>query len=156
MLNVFDKLIERAKQTQKRIVLTETEDERVLEAAGKAAKMNLCKVILLGNKNELASHFTDEMLNNIEFVDVKEDNLKKEIYASNLYELRKAKGMTEEQAKEQVNHKLVYAMLMLRLGDADGVVSGAITHTADVLRPAFQIVKTKTGIKKVTSVLIME
>ena len=79
MLNVFDKLIERAKQTQKRIVLTETEDERVLEAAGKAAKMNLCKVILLGNKNELASHFTDEMLNNIEFVDVKEDNLKKEI-----------------------------------------------------------------------------
>ena len=156
MLNVFDKLIERAKQTQKRIVLTETEDERVLEAAGKAAKMNLCKVILLGNKNELASHFTDEMLNNIEFVDVKEDNLKKEIYANNLYELRKAKGMTEEQAKEQVNHKLVYAMLMLRLGDADGVVSGAITHTADVLRPAFQIVKTKPGIKKVSSVFIME
>lgn len=156
MTNVFDKLIERAKQTQKRIILTETEDERVLEAAGKAASMGLCKVILLGKESELAGRYTPEMLKNIEFVDVSENNLKKEIYASNLYELRKAKGMTEEQAKEQVNHKLVYAMLMLRLGDADGVVSGAITHTADVLRPAFQIVKTKPGIKKVSSVFIME
>lgn len=156
MLNVFDKLIERAKQVQKRIILTETEDERVIEAAGKAADMGLCKVILLGNAQELSSRFTEKMLKNIEFVDVKEENEKKELYANTLYELRKAKGMTEEQAKEQVNNKLNYAMLMLRCGDADGVVSGAITHTADVLRPAFQIVKTKPGVKKVSSVFIME
>lgn len=156
MLNVFDKLIERAKLVQKRIILTETEDERVIEAAKKAADMGLCKVILLGKRQELASRFTEKMLKNIEFVDVTEDNLKKELYANTLYELRKAKGMTEEQAKEQVNNKLNYAMLMLRMGDADGVVSGAITHTADVLRPAFQIVKTKPGIKKVSSVFIME
>lgn len=156
MLNVFDKLIERAKLVQKRIILTETEDERVIEAAKKASDMGLCKVILLGKRQELASRFTEKMLKNIEFVDVTEDNSKKELYANTLYELRKAKGMTEEQSKQQVNNKLNYAMLMLRMGDADGVVSGAITHTADVLRPAFQIVKTKPGVKKVSSVFIME
>lgn len=156
MINVFDKLIERAKETKKRIVLTETEDDRVLEAAAKASKMGLCKVILLGKAEELASRFSQEELKNIQFVDVLEDNFKKEIYANSLYELRKEKGLTEEQAKEQTNNKLVYAMLMLRLGDADGVVSGAVNHTADVLRPAFQIVKTKPNIKKVSSVFIME
>jgi phosphate acetyltransferase len=64
--------------------------------------------------------------------------------------------MTEEMAKEQVKDKLVYANLMLRSKDADGLVSGAITHTSDVLRPAFQIVKVKPGISKVSSVFIME
>ena len=73
-----------------------------------------------------------------------------------LVELRKNKGMTEEMARKQVNDKLVYAMLMLRSGDADGVVSGAINHTADVLRPAFQIVKVKPGVGKVSSVFIFE
>ena len=156
MTNVFDKLIESAKKTQKRIILTETEDERVLEAAGKAAEMNLCKVILLGKKEELENRYTEDMLKNIEFVDVEKSSEKKDAYANTLFELRKAKGMTEEQAKEQVNNKLNYAMLMLRMGDADGVVSGAVNHTATVLRSAFQIVKTKPGVKKVSSVFIME
>ena len=156
MANVFDKLFERAKQTQRRIILTETEDERILEAAGKAADMGLCKVVLLGSEKELAGRYTEKMLEYIDFVDVMEEGAKKESYINALYELRKAKGMTEEQARQQVNNKLVYAMLMLRLGDADGVVSGAVNHTADVLRPAFQIVKTKPGVKKVSSVFIME
>lgn len=155
MANVFEKLIERAKQTQKRIVLTESEDERVLEAAKKAAEMGLCKVVLLGKK-ELSARYSEDALKNIEIIDVEEDSARKTEYANALYELRKAKGMTEEQAKVQVNNKLNYAMLMLRLGDADGVVSGAINHTADVLRPAFQIVKTKPGVKKVSSVFVME
>ncbi len=155
MANVFDKLIERAKQTRKRIILTETEDERVLEAASKAAEMNLCKVILLGQE-DLASRFSNKALENIEFIDVAIDTDKKQAYANALYELRKAKGMTEAEAQEQVNNKLNYAMLMLRMGDADGVVSGAVNHTATVLRSAFQIVKTKSGVKKVSSVFIME
>ena len=96
------------------------------------------------------------MLKNIEIVDPAEDSEKKETYISTLVELRKNKGMTEEMARKQVNDKLVYAMLMLRLGDADGVVSGAINHTADVLRPAFQIVKVKPGVGKVSSVFIFE
>lgn len=156
MTNVFDKLIEKAKQTNKRIVLTETEDERVIEAAQKAAEINLCKIILLGKESELKSKFTSKALENISFVDPSESSQKRDEYASLLFELRKAKGMTEEMAKEQVKDKLVYANLMLRSKDADGLVSGAITHTSDVLRPAFQIVKVKPGISKVSSVFIME
>ncbi len=157
MSNVFDKLIEKAKHTEKRIVLTESEDERVLTAAESAASMDLCKVYLLGNKSELASRFSAEALKNIVFIDTTEENDKQKEYANLLYELRKAKGMTEEKALETVKKdKLAYAMLMLKSEDADGVVSGAITHTADVLRPAFQIVKMKPGVSKVSSVFIME
>ncbi len=156
MANVFDGLIEKARHTGKRIVLTETEDARVIEAAGKAAEMDLCKVILLGKQAELEANFSKEALCNITFVDTTEKSEKVDEYVSLLCELRKSKGMTEEQASEQVKDKLVYAMLMLKSGDADGVVSGAITHTADVLRPAFQVVKVKQGVKKVSSVFIME
>lgn len=157
MSNVFDKLIEKAKHTGKRIVLTETEDERVLNAAEKSASMDLCKVVLLGKETELAEKFSAEALKNIVFIDTTEENDKQKEYANLLYELRKAKGMTEEKANELVKKdKLVYAMLMLKSEDADGVVSGAITHTADVLRPAFQIVKMKPGVSKVSSVFIME
>lgn len=153
---VFDNLIEKAKHTNKKIVLTETEDSRVIEAAGKAASMDLCKVMLLGKEEELKSHFSEVALKNITFIDTSVSNEKSAEYANVLYELRKAKGMTEEQAKSLVKDKLTYAMLMIKTGDADGVVSGAITHTADVLRPAFQIVKVKPGISKVSSVFIME
>ena len=157
MSNVFDKLIEKAKHTEKRIVLTESEDERVLTAAESAASMDLCKVYLLGKESELASRFSAEALKNIVFIDTTEENDKQKEYANLLYELRKAKGMTEEKALETVKKdKLAYAMLMLKSEDADGVVSGAITHTADVLRPAFQIVKMKPGVSKVSSVFIME
>ena len=156
MSDVFEKLIEKAKHTGKRLVLTESEDERVLTAAEKAAAMDLCKVVLLGKESELKSRFTAEALNNIVFVDVEEVNEKQKEYVNMLVELRKSKGMTEEQANKQIKNKLVYAMLMVRAGDADGVVSGAITHTSDVLRPAFQIVKVKPGTSKVSSVFIME
>lgn len=156
MSNVFDKLIEKARHTGKRIILTETEDNRVLDAANKAGELDLCKIILLGKENELKSHFSEKALENITFVDPEEQNDKKQEYISTLYELRKAKGMTLEQASTAVHDKLIYADLMLKCGDADGLVSGAITHTADVLRPAFQIVKVKPGIKKVSSVFIME
>ncbi len=156
MSNVFDKLILNATGSGKKIVLTESEDNRVLEACEKAAASNLCKVALLGKKSELENKFSAKALENIEFIDVTEPNEKQSEYVSLLYELRKAKGMTEEKAREQVKDKLVYANLMLRSGDADGIVSGAITHTADVLRPAFQITKMKEGISKVSSVFIME
>lgn len=157
MANVFDGLIEKARHTGKRIILTETEDARVIEAAGKAAELDLCKVVLLGNKDELSSNFSSAALENIEFIDPSVENEKQKEYISTLFELRKAKGMTEEMAEKQVKtDKLVYADLMLKAGDADGLVSGAITHTADVLRPAFQIVKMKPGVSKVSSVFIME
>jgi len=156
MSNVFDKLIEKAKHTGKRIVLTETEDERILVAAENAAKMDLCKIVLIGKESELKAHFSAEALKNISFVDNFEENQKRNEYINLLYELRKNKGMTLDIASEQVKNKLTFAMLMVKSSDADGVVSGAITHTADVLRPAFQIVKVKPGVSKVSSVFIME
>ncbi len=156
MFGVFDKIIEKAKHKNKRIVLTETEDDRVLSAGEMASKMDLCKVILLGNESELKSKFSEEALKNITFISPEVSGEKAEQYAKTLYELRKSKGMTEEQAKETIKDKLVYAMLMIKNGDADGIVSGAITHTADVLRPAFQIVKVKPGVSKVSSVFITE
>lgn len=155
MTNIFDKLIERAKKHQKRIVLTESEDERILQAVSKASDIGLCKVILLGDES-LKKRYTKKQLENIEIIDVSRESEKKQAYQNMLFELRKAKGMTEQMAKEQVNNKLNFAMLMLRSGDADGVVSGAINHTADVLRSAFQIVKPRSGVGKVSSVFIME
>lgn len=156
MSNVFDKLIEKAKHTNKRIVLTETEDERILHAAENAASTDLCKVILLGNEKNLKTKFSDNALKNIIFVDNQLEDEKFNQYSNLLYELRKHKGMTIELAKVQAHEKLTFAMLMLKNGDADGVVSGAITHTADVLRPAFQIVKMKNGVSKASSLMIME
>ena len=109
MSNVFDKLIEKARHTGKRIILTETEDARVIEAANKAAELDLCNVVLLGKEDELKSNFSADALKNITFIDVTEENEKKDAYVNDLYELRKAKGMTEEQAKEALrlaSHKL--------------------------------------------------
>lgn len=157
MSNVFDGLIEKARHTGKRIVLTESEDIRVLDAAKKSASLDLCKVVLLTTGTELSDDFLAEEHENIEVINISLETEKTNEYITTLYELRKEKGMTEELAKKQVTgDKLVYAMLMLRNGDADGVVSGAINHTADVLRPAFQIVKVKKGVSKVSSVFIME
>ena len=156
MSNVFDKLVSRAMHTGKRIVLTETEDERILEAAENAAKTDLCKVVLVGDESKLKSKFTDDALKNIVFANNAVEDSKFDDYVNLLYEIRKNKGMTIDQAKIQLKNKLTYAMMMLKNNDADGVVSGAITHTADVLRPAFQIVKVKEGVSKVSSFMIME
>ena len=157
MSNVFDGLIEKARHTGKKIVLTESEDQRIIEAAKKAAGLDLCKVMLLVKNEDVKSNFSEEELNNIEIIDISVENEKTNEYIDTLYELRKEKGMTEELAHKQVtSDKLVYAMLMLRLGDADGVVSGAINHTADVLRPSLQILKTAAGQKLVSGFFIMD
>lgn len=156
MSNVFDKLIEKARHTEKRIILTETEDQRVIDAVNKAGELDLCKIILLTKNENLDGKISAGAEKNVTIIDISADSEKKEQYIQTLYELRKAKGVTEEQARTMVLDKLIYADLMLRNLDADGLVSGAITHTADVLRPAFQIVKVKPGVKKVSSVFIME
>lgn len=156
MSNVFDGLIEKARHTNKRIILTETEDQRIIDATKKASDLDLCKIILLGKREDLAHNFSEKQLKNIEFVDTELENETTKKYVDLLVELRKNKGMTEALAKQQVKNKLIFANLMLKSGDADGLVSGAINHTADVLRPAFQIVKMQPNIKKVSSVFIME
>ena len=94
-------------------------------------------------------------LEGLEIIDPKTSD-KCEQYAATLYELRKAKGMTPEQAAELVKDPMYYGVMMVKMGDADGLVSGAIHSTGDMLRPALQIIKSKPGIKTVSSCFLME
>lgn len=154
--DVFSQIIERAAGSNARIVLPEGSDERIILAAEMAARKDLCELIVLGDKITLATKFSRKALKNITIIDPATESKKREMYANTLYELRKHKGMTPEQALEELKDNLVFAMLMLKSDDADGIVAGAITETADVLRPAFQIIKTKPDCSKVSSVMLME
>ncbi len=154
--DVFKLILDKAKCSGKKIVLPEGSDERIINAAKQATKLDICHVILLGNVNLLSEYFTKKELKNITIFNPENDGHRREIYANTYYELRKHKGMTPEQALEDMKDHNKFAMMMLYTGDADGVCSGAVTETAEVLRPAFQIIKAKPGIGKVSSSFIME
>ena len=154
--NVFEGILKRAEGTGKKIVLPEGNDERVIEAAEKAALMNICKVIIIGNKEVLQSKFSKKALNNIEIIELETEGKKREMYAKTLFELRQSKGMTEEKANELVKDPMYFATMMLHSCDADGIVAGAVYESAEVMRPSFQIIKTSKEISKVSSCFIME
>lgn len=153
--DTFKSIIDKAVGTGKVIVLPEGNDERVVEAAEKASLMNLCKVILIGNKILLKDKLSKKALRNIEIIDVQSETHRREMYAHSLYELRKNKGLSEDQAFELLKDPMYYATMMLHSDDADGVVAGAVYESADVMRPAFQIIKTRNDISKVSSAFIM-
>jgi len=154
--NVFEGIIKRAEGCGKKIVLPEGDDPRVIEACEKAALLNICKVIIIGNKELLETKFSKKAMANIEIIELAQEGKKREMYAKSLYELRKEKGMTEEKANKLMNDNMYYATMMLQSGDADGIVAGAVYESAEVMRPAFQIVKTSKEISKVSSCFIME
>lgn len=149
---------ERAKESIKTIILPEAEDKRVLEAAAKVTKEGFAKIILLGNEEIIAA---DCKKYNIDLNDVKIINPltseKKEQYIQNLYELRKAKGMTIEQAEELIKIPTYFGMMMLKDKEkvADGLVSGACHSTSDTLRPALQILKTAPNTKLISAFFVM-
>ncbi len=154
--DVFNNILERAAGSTARIVLPEGHDPRVLEAAEIASTQNLCKIILLGDKITLASRLSKKALKNITIIDPKTQAKKREMYANSLYELRKDKGLTEDAAMEMLKDNLTYAMMMLKSEDAEGVVAGAVRESADVLKSAFKIIKTRPNVSKVSSAMIME
>ena len=154
--DVFAPIIEEAIGSNARIVLPEGSDERIVEAARLASLQDLCKIIILGDHITLATKFNKKELKNITIIDPLTDGKKREMYAHTLYELRKHKGMTIEQALEQLKNPITFAMMMLKSDDADGVVAGAITSTANVLKPAFQIIKTRPDCTRVSSAMLME
>lgn len=154
--DVFDSILDSAMGSTARIVLPEGHDQRVIEAAEKAASMGLCKIILLGDKITLATRFSKKALKNITIIDPKSQGKRREMYANSLYQLRKDKGMTVDVAMEKLKDNLTYAMMMLKSEDAEGVVAGAVRESADVLRAAFQIIKPRANISKVSSAMIME
>ena len=149
----IDAMIERAKQDRKTIVLPEGNDPRVLGGAEKALAAGLADIIILADSRDgLVGQFN---LEGATFIDPATSELTPEL-ASRLYELRKAKGMSEEQAAAKVLEPAYFGVMLVKTGRADGMVCGARHATADVLRPALQILKTAPDATSVSSFFVME
>ena len=151
---LLDEIKAKAASLKKTIVLCEGEDKRVVEAAAQITKEGIAKIVLIGNEEEAKRVAPGVDLTGITLVDPLTSEKTAE-YAKILYEARKAKGMTEEQAAQQAKDRTMFGALMLKAGDVDGYVSGACHSTANTLRPGLQVVKTAPGIKTVSSCFIM-
>ena len=155
MSSFIEKIKERAKQDKKTIVLPESMDRRTFEAAAQVLKEDIANLIIIGTEEEIAK--------NSEGLDISKAKIinpftyeKTEDYLNLFVELRKNKGLTYEDAKKTaLGDYMYYACLMVKAGDADGVVSGACHSTANTLRPSLQIIKTKPGVKLVSSFFVM-
>jgi len=152
---IIDKIKAKAKADVKHIVLPEGEETRNAQAAAIIAAEGLAKLTLLGNPEKVKEAANGASLEGVTIIDPANSEKCAE-YAAMLYEIRKAKGMTEEKAAALVKDPMYYGVMMVKAGDADGLVSGAIHSTGDMLRPALQIIKSKPGIKTVSSCFLME
>ena len=154
---IIDKIKAKAASDVRTIVLPEGEEERNVQAASKISKAGLARIIMLGDpeKVKAVAEKFGVCLCGVEIINPATSD-KAGGYAEKLYELRKAKGMTEEQAAKLVADPMYYGVMMVKMGDADGLVSGAIHSTGDMLRPALQIIKAKPGMKTVSSCFLME
>ena len=155
-MSFIEEIKVRASKNIKTIILPEAEDRRVLEAAAKVTKEKFAKIILIGNENKIKESAKEYGLDltSVQIVNPEKSD-KKELYAERLYELRKNKGMTLEEAKKVVLDPTHFGMMMLKSEDADGLVSGAAHSTSDTLRPALQILKTAPGTKLVSAFFVM-
>ncbi|WP_024954638.1 phosphate acetyltransferase [Sulfurospirillum arcachonense] len=149
-------LFERARSNRKKIVLPESNDERILRATEILLRRNVVDIVLLGDKDEIehkvASLGLD--LSNVEIINPQKSELTN-IFINEFYELRRKKGLTLEAAKDAMTHVSYFGTMMVHMGYADGMVSGAIHTTGDTIRPALQIIKTKPGISTVSSLFFM-
>ena len=152
---IIDTIKAKARARVMHIVLPEGEETRNVHAASIIQKEGLARLTLLGDAEKIKAAYPDVCLCGVEIVNPATSERAPE-YAAKLYELRKAKGMTEEKAAELVKDPMYYGVLMVKCGDADGLVSGAIHSTGDMLRPALQIIKTKPGMKSASSCFLME
>ena len=155
-MSFIEEIKNRAKKDIKTIILPEAEDVRVLEAASKVKMQGFAKVILIGNEEQVKKDAMENGLNldGIEIINPKKSE-NKERYANELFELRKNKGMTIEEAQNLVLNPVYFGMMMVKLGEADGLVSGAAHSTSDTLRPALQILKTAPGTKLVSAFFVI-
>ena len=155
-MSFINDIKQRAKQDIKTIILPESNDLRVIKATEQVLKEGYSDIILIGNKEEIKKLSQE---NNIDISKAKiVDPLKSDKfseYAERFYELRKAKGMTLDKAKEIMKDNVYFGMMMVKQGDGDGLVSGACHSTADTLRPALQILKTAPGTKLVSAFFLM-
>lgn len=155
-MTFIENIKEKAKKDIKTIILPEAEDIRVLKATEQIIKEGFAKVILIGDTTQIKEDASKNNLNisDAEIINPKTSD-KFEEYANSLYELRKAKGMTLEQAKKLLLEPIYFGMMMVKNNDADGLVSGACHSTANTLRPALQILKTAPGTKLVSAFFVM-
>ncbi len=154
-MGFIDVIKERARKNMKTIVLPETSDRRVLEAAHTILAEGVSNIVLIGSSEEIAKNAQGLDLSKATVVDPNHTD-KLQSYVDQFVELRKSKGMTPEEARELLTKDYQYfGMMMVKTGDADGLVSGAIHSTADTLRPALQILKTAPGTKLVSAFFLM-
>ena len=154
MSKLMDEIKAKAAKLNKHIVLAEGEEERIIRAAEIISAKKIARLTLIGNPDVIKAKCPDAKLDGVTIVDPATSPKTKE-YAALLFELRKAKGMTLEQAEKLALDCSYFSVLMIKAGDADGMVSGAVHSTGDTLRPALQIIKTAPGISTVSSCFIM-
>lgn len=156
-MTLFERLTERARQNRRRLVLPESLEPRTLQAANRVIEAQIADVTFIGKKSEILAKAFELGLPAIEkanFVD-QDDMEFTEPYAELFKKLREKKGVSIEQAREQVRNPLYLGCLMIKRGDADAMVAGALSPTSHVLRAAFQVLKTKPGISVVSGAFIM-
>ena len=155
-MNFIEKIKEQVKSDRKKIVLPESMDERTFEAAEKILKEGIADIIIIGTKDLIEKYGKGYDISGATIIDPDTD-INKQKYIDTFVELRKSKGITEEEADRIIHEDyMYYAVLMCKCGDADGVVSGACHTTANTIRPCLQIIKTKPGVKLVSTLFIME
>ncbi len=156
-MELIEQIKSKATSIKSRIVLPEATEERTLKAADKAIETGLAQIILIGNPEEITSLAGSLGLKNIGQATIVDPaaNPRKDDYVRLMVSIRGSKGVTEEVAAQQLMDPLYLAAIMIKAGDADGEVAGADNATGDVLRPAFQYVKTKPGCSVVSGAFIM-
>ena len=147
-------LLSRARALKRVVVLPESDDERVLKAASKVLEIDGAKIILLGKKDEILARGGSLELSGVQFIDISTSEYFDD-FASTLFELRKAKGMSKDEAKELMSRPEYFGTMLVYKGIAHAMVSGAKTTTADTIRPALQFVKMKDGISTVSGAFVM-
>lgn len=155
-MDLLQKIIENAVRLQNHIVLPEGAEIRTLKAAARILEDKIARITLLGNKSviEAAAEKEGISIAGARIIDPATDE-SREKYAGMMVEIRKSKGLTIEKAFELLNDPLYFGVMMIKAGDADGEVAGAINATGDVLRPAFQFVKTLPGVTVVSGLFFM-
>lgn len=157
-MDVIKELIRRAQQQKQRIVLPEGTEQRTIQAANRALQDGIAEITLLGNRNEiteLAQKLQLKYIEQAQIIDPQQPSELHEELAEKLAEIRKKKGMTLDEARKTIGNPLYFGCMLIKTGRADGQLAGASNSTANVLRPALQIIKTEPGITCVSGAMIL-
>ncbi len=154
MSSFIDVIKQKARENKQTIVLAEGEELRTIQAANTLVKEDICNVVLLGNQDKIKEIAGDISLDGVKIINPEASEHFND-FANSFYEMRKAKGMTEEKAVETLKNPLYFGVMMVEKNLADGMVAGAVNSTANVLRPSLQILKTAPGTKLVSAFFVM-